>query len=140
MKTRLIILIFCLGFFNNSLGQVLTEEKDQSPQELYDFYISKKKANNTAAWITLSGGVAMIVGGIGINVAEDLDNIFSDDNTNNNKGLWLSYLGGATTLSSIPLFIAKGKHKEKAKIQLENGAVGFDNKVNYTGISIVFSF
>ena len=27
-----------------------------------------------------------------------------------------------------------------AKIQLENGAVGFDNKVNYTGISIVFSF
>ena len=112
MKTRLIILIFCLGFFNNSLGQVLTEEKDQSPQELYDFHISKKKANNTAAWITLSGGVAMIVGGIGINVAEDLDNIFSDDNTNNNKGLWLSYLGGATTLSSIPLFIAKSKHKE----------------------------
>ena len=40
MKTRLIILIFCLGFFNNSLGQVLTEEKDQSPQELYDLFIT----------------------------------------------------------------------------------------------------
>ncbi|GAA4898183.1 hypothetical protein GCM10023311_23770 [Flaviramulus aquimarinus] len=140
MKTRLIILIFCLWFFNISLGQVLTEEKDQSPQEIYDFHISKKKANNTAAWITLSGGIAMIVAGIGINVSEDLNNIFSDDNTNNNKGLWLSYLGAATTLSSIPLFIAKGKHKEKAKIQLQNGAVGFDNKVNYTGFSIVFSF
>jgi hypothetical protein len=140
MKTRLIILIFCLGFFNNSLGQVLIEEKDQSPQEIYDFHIRKKKANNTAAWITLSGGIVMIVGGIGINMAEDLDNIFSDDNTNNNKGLWLSYLGGATALSSIPLFVAKGKHKEKAKIQLEKGVVGFDNKVNYTGISIVFSF
>lgn len=138
MKARLIILIFCLGFFNNSLGQVLTEGNDESPQELYDFHISKKKANNIAAWITLSGGIAMILGGVVINSNETLSNIFSDDKTNNNKGLWLTYLGGATTLSSIPLFIAKEKHKEKAKIQLQNGAVGFNN-INYTGISIAIS-
>ncbi|MEP3836478.1 MAG: hypothetical protein ABJM36_02470, partial [Algibacter sp.] len=110
---------------------------DQSPQERYDFHISKKKVNNRAAWITLSGGIAMIVGGLGINMS---GGILDGDSTNNNKGLWLSYLGGATTLSSIPLFIAKGKHKEKAKIQLENRTVGFDNKLNYTGVSIVFSF
>ena len=139
MKARLIILIFCLGFFNNSLGQVLTEENDQSPQELYDFHISKKNANNAAAWITLSGGMAMIAGGALINAGESVSHLFSDDKTNNNKGLWLTYLGGATTLSSIPLFIAKGKHKEKAKIQLQKGAVGFNN-INYTGISIAFSF
>ena len=137
MKTRLIILIFCLGFFNNALGQVLTEELNQTPQELYDFHISKKKANNTAAWITLGGGIAMIVGGMGINLS---GGILDVDTTNNSKGLWLSYLGGATTLGSIPLFIAGGKHKKKAKIQLQNGAVGFDNKFNYSGISVVFSF
>ena len=137
MKTRLIILIFCLGFFNNALGQVLTEELNQTPQELYDFHISKKKANNTAAWITLGGGIAMIVGGMGINLS---GGILDVDTTNNSKGLWLSYLGGATTLGSIPLFIAGGKHKKKAKFQLQNGAVGFDNKFNYSGISVVFSF
>jgi len=137
MKTRLIILIFCLGFFNNALGQELTEELNKTPQELYDFHISKKKANNTAGWITLGGGIAMIVGGIGINLSGGL---LDEDTTNNNKGLWLSYLGGATTLSSIPLFIAGGKHKKNAQIQLQNGAVGFDNKFNYSGISVVYSF
>jgi len=133
-KTILIILIFYLGFLNNALGQVLTEEKNKSPQELYDFHISKKKANKTAAWITLGGGVAMIVGGLAINLSGD----WTADTTN--EGLWLSYLGGATTLVSIPLFISGGKHKKRAKIQLQNGAVGFDNKINYSGISIAFLF
>ncbi len=133
-KTILIILIFYLGFSNNALGQVLTEEKNQSPQELYDFHISKKKVNKAAAWITLGGGIAMIVGGLGINTSEGL---LSDDP---NKGLWLSYLGGATTLVSIPFFIAGGKHKKKAKIQLQNGAIGINEKFNYTGVSVEFSF
>ncbi len=138
-KTMLIILICYLGFLNNALGQILTEDKNQSPQELYDFHISKKKANKTAAWIALGGGIAMIVVGLAINSDQPSfgSNSSSDDN---NKGLWLSYLGGAATLVSIPLFIACGEHNKKAKIQLQNGAVGFDNKINYSGISITFSF
>jgi hypothetical protein len=139
MKTAstLLILIFYLGFVNSTLGQVLVDEKNQTPQELYDFHISKKKVNKTAAWITLGGGVAMIIGGIGINLS---GGIIDNDTTNNNKGLWLSYLGGATTLVSIPLFISGGKHKKNAKIQLKNGAVGFENEINYSGIAIAFSF
>ena len=136
-KTMLIILIFYLGFSNNALGQVLTEEKNQSPQELYDFHISKKKANNIAAWIALGGGVAMIIGGLGINMS---GGIIDNDSTNNNKGLWLSYLGGAATVVSIPLFISAGKHKRKAKIQLQNGAIGFNQKINYSTVSLTFSF
>ncbi|WP_320814145.1 hypothetical protein [Flavobacterium sp.] len=139
MKTakKLLILIFYLGFVNSTLGQVLVDEKNQTPQELYDFHISKKKSNNTSAWITLGGGVAMIIGGIGINLS---GGIIDNDTTNNNKGLWLSYLGGATTLVSIPLFVSAGKHKKKAKIQLKNGAVGFENEINYLGVAIAFSF
>ncbi len=138
-KTILIILIFYLGFVNNAIGQVLPVEKNQSSQELYDFHISKKKVNKTTAWLTLGGGIAMIVGGLAINMDQPSfgSNASSDDN---NKGLWLSYLGGAATLVSIPLFIASGKHNKKAKIQLQNGAVGFENKINYSGISIAFSF
>lgn len=135
MKTKIIVLIFCLGFLNNALGQVLTKEKYKSSQELYDLHINKKKANSLAAWITFGGGIAMIVGGLGINMS---GGIVDGDSTNNNKGLWLSYLGGASALVSIPLFISAGKHKKKAKIQLQNGAVGYNN-INYTGISIAFS-
>ena len=137
MKARLIIIIFCFGFLNNAQGQVIVEEKNQSAQELYNFHISKKKTNKTAAWVTLGGGVAMIVGGIGINLS---GGVLDDDTTNNNKGIWLSYLGGATTLVSIPLFIAGGKHKKKAKIKLENGAIGFNEKFIYSGVSVAFSF
>ena len=136
-KIILITLIFYLGFSNNVSGQALTEQKNQSPQELYDFHISKKKANNTAAWITLGGGVAMIVGGLGINMS---GGIVDNDTTNNNKGLWLSYLGAAVTVVSIPLFISAGKHKRKAKIQLQNGAMGFNQKINYSAVSLTFSF
>jgi hypothetical protein len=136
-KTILIILILYLGFMNNALAQVLTDENNQSSQELYDFHISKKKANKTAAWITLGGGVAMIVGGLGINTS---GGIVDNDSTNNNKGLWLSYLGGAVTVVSIPLFISAGKHNRKAKIQLQNGAIGFNQKIKYSAVSLTFSF
>ncbi len=35
-----------------------------------------------------------------------------EDSDETSKGLWLSYLGGAVTLVSIPLFISAGKHKK----------------------------
>ena len=136
MKTKLIILFFCFGLFNSAIGQVLVNKENKTTQELYDFHISKKKTNKTAGWITLGGGVAMIVGGIGINLS---GGIVDNDSTNNSKGLWLSYVGGATTLLSIPLFISSSKHKKKANIQLQNGAVGFENKINYSGVSITLS-
>jgi hypothetical protein len=136
-KTRLLILIFCLGLLDPALGQAVTDVEKQSAQELYDFHISRKKENNTAGWITLGGGIAMIVGGMAFNLS---GGIMDNDTTNNNDGLWLSYLGGATTLVSIPLFIAAGSHKRKAQIQVKNGAVGYDTRHNYSGVAMVLSF
>ncbi len=136
MKQTLLILVFCLGFINLTTGQQMPTNSNQTPQELYDFHISKKKANNLAGWITLGGGVAMIVGGLGINMSGGI--LGSEDD--NNKGLWLSYLGGATTLASIPLFISAGKHKKKAKIQLQQGAIGLYDNINYSGLSISLTF
>jgi len=136
MKQSL-LLIFCLGFINLSTAQETPINSNQSPQELYNFHFSKKKENNLAGWITLGGGAAMIIGGLGWNLS---GGIVDGDSTNNNKGLWLSYLGGATTLASIPLFIAAGKHKKKAKIQLQQGAIGLYDNINYSGLSISFTF
>jgi hypothetical protein len=132
-KTMLIILIFYFGFLNNSLGQVLTEEKNQSPQELYDFHIDKMKTNKTAAWLALGGGGAFTIGGI---VMYLTDNIWGDSS----RGIILAGVGVTSSLISIPFFQAAGKHKSKAKIQLQNGAVGLNNEYSYSGFSITFSF
>ena len=136
MRTIFFTLLFLICFSNQISGQVMTDTKNQTPQELYDFHLSKHKTNKLAAWITLGGGLSMVVAGFGINTS---GGIVDGDSTNNNKGLWLSYLGGATTLTSIPLFIAAGKHKKKTRIQLQNGAIGLNN-TNYTGISVAFTF
>lgn len=137
MKNKLLLLMFCFGFMNLALGQQIPSNSNQTPQELYDFHISKKKANNLSGWLALGSGTAMIIGGLGWNLSGGL---VDGDSTNNSKGLWLSYLGGATTLASIPLFISAGKHKKKAKIQLQQDAIGLNNNINYSGLSVSFSF
>jgi len=137
MKQKLLLFMLCLGVIYSAIGQQISQSQNQTPQELHDFHISKKKENNLTGWITLGGGTAMIIGGLGWNLS---GGIVDGDSTNNNKGLWLSYLGGATTLASIPLFIAAGKHKKKAKIQLQQGAIGLFESVNYSGLSMSFTF
>ncbi|MBO3115607.1 hypothetical protein J4050_02550 [Winogradskyella sp. DF17] len=104
---------------------------------MYDFHIKKKKVNNTAGWIVLGAGAAMVIGGYGWNMSGGyLDN----DTTNNNRGIWLLYLGGAVSLVSIPLFIGAGSHKKKAKIYLSQGAVGYNNEFKFSGLKVTYSF
>jgi len=137
MKKVFLSFTLFISFIVIAQSQVLENNTNQSPQEMYDFHISKMRANKTAAWITLGGGIAMVVGGIVWNSSTFTIGPNSEDVTD---GLWLSYLGGATTLVSIPLFIAAGKHKKKANIQLKNGAIGINKKIKYSGISVSFSF
>jgi hypothetical protein len=132
MKTIIVILICVSSQF--SFTQVLDTTQEKTNKEWYDFHIKKKKTNNTAGWITLGGGVAMILGGLAINVG---DGILSD---NGDKGLWLSYLGGAATVVSIPLFISAGSHKRKAKLYVEQGTVGLQKSSQFTGVTLHISF
>jgi len=136
MKQLLLILVVFFSFILTVQSQGLEDNTNQSPQEIYDYHISKMRVNKTAAWITLGGGVAMVVGGIVWNSSAFT---FGPDSEDVTDGLWLSYLGGATALVSIPLFIAAGKHKKKATIQLKNGAVGLNKKIKYSGISVSFN-
>ena len=135
MRLKVITALMCIGFLNCSFAQVIPEQTNQSSQELYDFHISKKKTNSLAGWIALGAGVGMIV----IASANTVDNLLEGD-LSSTKGEWLYYLGGASVLTSIPLFIATGKHKRKAMIQLQNGALGVANKIKYSGVSVTLSF
>lgn len=96
-----------------------------SPQALHDSYMKKRRANKTAGWIMLGSGVAMFVGGSLINFNENFLNSHGDDS----KGAWLAYLGVASTLGSIPLFIAARKNKLKARLALKGEAVTIGNKM-----------
>ena len=132
-----LILTFNFVFISNFFGQVVPDEELQSQQELYDFHIDKMKSNKTAAWITLGGGIAMIVGGAAIDFADNFD--FSSDSPETHGGKVLMGVGIVTTLTSIPLFIAGHKHKSKAQIQLKNGAIG-GTRYKFTGLSIAYTF
>jgi hypothetical protein len=134
----LVLLLAFFGFFNLS-AQELSNNENITAQELYDFHIEKKKTNNLVGWITLGSGTAMFIAGLSQGTDYVIDTF--DPTKEENKSVeWLMIGGGAVMLASIPFFIASGKHKKKAQIQLHNGAVGINKEFKYSGISISFAF
>lgn len=73
-------------------------------------YLQRVRNKKLGAWLLIGGGTAMVVGGLAIN----WDQPFFGAGTRPNKGLWLSYVGCASLLGSIPLFISAHKDKKKA--------------------------
>jgi hypothetical protein len=71
-------------------------------------YLLKSKNQKTAAWVLLSGGVALI--GAGFLIGDSKNATFDDAGT----GVVLGGIGFLSTIGSIPLFIASGKNKRKA--------------------------
>jgi hypothetical protein len=101
----LFLSIFSLFIFLQSFSQEPeTQVQDKS------YYLKKSKNQKKGAWVLVGLGVGMTVGGILIN----LDQPFFGPGSNSKKGLWLSYVGVATTLGSIPLFISAHRNKKKA--------------------------
>jgi len=67
----------------------------------------------------------MMFTGALINGSQNLENVagvfVGETPTNENKGLWLCYIGGAATITSIPFFISSHKNKKRAaSIALSN--------------------
>jgi len=141
MKQMTLQIFILLLSFQMLHGQEIESQLEKSPQQLYDFYSLKQKRTKTAAWICFGSGIVMIGAGMAINVG---GGIMDNDSTNNNEGLWLSYVGAATTLVSIPLFIKAGSHKRKAKLYLKSENMTFNvvgiEKSNYLVIGITIPF
>ena len=89
----------------------------------------------------LGTGIGMTIAGLGINMEGPL---LDNDATNNDKGLWLSYVGAATTIASIPFFITAGKNKRQATLSLKNEISPLNNLTinnsNYTSIALTIEF
>ena len=118
-----IILVFSFQF---TQAQLIDGTTTMTPEEQFNYHSLKQKRNKTAAWILLGSGILMTMSGIVINSADEYVEVFTlglKEVEDVHKGDWLIYLGGATTIASIPFFISAGKHKRKATLSLKGGNI-----------------
>jgi hypothetical protein len=101
MKKIIVLMISIL------IARASFSQTDTVPALTKDYYMRKAKNQKITAFVLVGAGASMIVGGGLINATEG----WGEGNTD--KGLWLCYVGGAVTLSSIPFFIASHKNKVK---------------------------
>ena len=90
----------------------------EAPAASRAYYLQKSKNQKAVAWILAGSGTAMMITGALINGSQNMGNIvgafIGETPTNENKGLWLFYVGGAATITSIPFFISSHKNKKRA--------------------------
>ena len=130
-------LIFILTC-QNTFGQLIETTTDVPPQEQnkfitqtqYDFYSLKQKRQETAAWICLGGGAAMTITGLiltGNSTRGKIDDVgeFGQRLSEGLSGGFFTIVGGAATITSIPLFISAGKNKRKASLSIKGEPLSF---------------
>jgi hypothetical protein len=146
MKNIFILSFLALLILQSVKGQKNDTSGISSPQALHDMFMHKRAANNTVGWLMLGSGVGLAIAGIAINLDSGFNIDLSGGNAaastdNNSKGLWLSYLGGAMTLASIPFFISAHDNKIKAKLALKGESVSTGHispeNVNFAAIALV---
>lgn len=134
---KIILLILTLFSFLNASSQEY-DAINLTSQQLHDRYAKKRSTNTIVGWSMIGTGIGMAIAGYGTNMS---GGIVDNDTTNNNKGVWLIYAGGATTVASIPFFIAANKNKRKARLELKKDVVLYNvEPVRYTGISLTIDF
>jgi len=110
-STILIPVLFTL--FVAASGQQTTVP---SPALTKTDYLKKSKKQKTIAWTMLAGG--MTIGFIGLT---QINLAGSDGDINNTPGTIMFFTGVASSLASIPFFIASSKNKKKAmSVSLKN--------------------
>ena len=112
MKKILFLLLFVIALLR-------VDAQAQAGKQLSKAdYLKKSRNQNTAAWILLGGGAAMVSAGAIISLneaANSLGNLFSPDvEEPSSAGPILFFTGAASMLGSIPLFIASSRNKRNA--------------------------
>lgn len=105
MKKQLFFILL-LTVAINSFSQSYPKKNPESKE----YFLQKSKQQKTAAWILLSGGTVLFVGGYTLFVYEGLQG----DGVQSAKAkldIALFFVGGAAMISSVPLFIAAARNK-----------------------------
>lgn len=109
----LVLVLFGLLMPNQLSAQVASAPTSETPE----YYLQKKRTNNTIAWVCLGTGQVMAATGFIINLGS-----WGEGNTEN--GLGLAYAGIGVAVLSVPFFISAGSNKRKAKLALKGESIG----------------
>ena len=95
---------------NSSFGYYTPPRDSIKHLETKEFYLSKSKHQQTAAWVLLIGGTAMLIGG-----AMAFDKSW-DEGSNTQTDILgiITFAGLVADVVSIPFFISASKNKKKA--------------------------
>ena len=140
---KFLCLVILIISFQFSSAQLIDRTTTMTPEEQFNYHSLKQKRNKTAAWILLGSGILMTMSGIVINSADEYVEVFTlglKEVEDVHKGDWLIYVGGATTLASIPFFISAGKHKSKATVTLKAQQNSVVRETLYNSNSLAIGF
>ncbi len=117
---KIIVIIMLLTLSAASFSQHVIPSHDLTKQD----YLQKSKKQNTAAWILLGAGTALLTTGIVIPKGDVTGfSLYPLENTYKNDGVKTAFslTGFTAMLGSIPLIIASGKNRRKAtKLSIRN--------------------
>ena len=140
---KFLCLVILIISFQFSSAQLIDRTTTMTPEEQFNYHSLKQKRNKTAAWILFGSGILMTMSGIVINSADEYVEVFTlglKEVEDVHKGDWLIYVGGATTLASIPFFISSGKHKSKATVTLKAQQNSVVRETLYSSNSLAIGF
>jgi hypothetical protein len=131
IKTSAIIFVFVSCLFSPGI-QAQHMEKTYSDLQLKEnqYYSKKHKKQKRTAWILLTGGTALTIGGIVGEVASFTGFTFTQPEKSNETGSYVALAGLASMATSIPFFIASAKNKKRANIALIQEKITMGHKVN----------
>ena len=140
MRLAFILSLVLMFTFQSTLCQVIDEpETNKSQQESYNFYMSKKKSNETTGWILLGSGAAMFIGGLVLADSAEIDDGIGGITKKAVGAAFLVYGGGGLAIASVPFFIIARNNKNKANLALKGETISFNNVPTYKSNYLVFS-
>lgn len=120
-----------------------------SKQDRYEYFLDKSRKQKRQAWMALIGGPVLTA--TGVYIASKGGPTLSgagggwvtvrNNDSRSLIGSAIGVLGIATTLSSLPLFIAASKNKRQAALLLKDQPTSFLNRpVDVPGLTLTLCF
>lgn len=134
--------IISAGFVLLLSASLVAQQPDNN---IATHYLEKASHQNTAAWLTLSTGFVVCIVATAVSFNHYWDNILDDRHHDATAENILAAAGIGAMGASIPLFIAAGRNKQKARLA---GHIGITwnqayqvqassfQKINYPALSL----
>jgi hypothetical protein len=144
---------FCVVSYNAIVPNVQAQQFENSTtkpgNKNFQYYSKKHKNQKTTAWILVTGGSVLTIGGMVGQAATATKDFVTmilvqePPEKINLTGTYIAYAGLATMATSIPFFITSGKNKKRANIALSQEKITMGHKINqqtnYNSISLRIS-